>query len=142
MKASLFFSLVGLLVCGCSSFNSQWRAAAQHPAASGDLAGRWDGSWKSDANGHHGKLRCLITRKGGEIYEAYFHAKYLKILSFSYTVNLQVNHQGDAFTFTGSVDLGSFGGVFNYDGHADATNFLSNYSSKHDHGTFQMTKVP
>ena len=32
------------------------------------------------------------------------------------------------------------GGVYHYEGRADATNFFSTYTSKYDHGTFQMTR--
>ena len=134
---------VALCACGCSSFNHEWQAAGKMPAStSGDISGRWEGTWKSEVNGHNGKLRCLI--KPGERanhYDAWFHANYFKILSFSYTVDLETKRQGDVFQFTGSADLGGSQGVYNYDGHADRSRFLSTYASKSDHGTFEMLKV-
>jgi len=30
--------------------------------------------------------------------------------------------------------------VYHYDGHADTTNFFATYTSKYDHGTFQMVR--
>ena len=54
---------------------------------------------------------------------------------------LKVEGAPDSFHFSGEADLGYLaGGVYHYDGHADGTNFFSNYSSKYDHGTFQMTR--
>ena len=42
---------------------------------------------------------------------------------------------------TGSFWLGFLaGGVYHYEGHADATNYFSTYSCKYDHGTFQMSR--
>jgi hypothetical protein len=139
---SLVLSLVTLLLfSGCSTFNRDWRKAEELPASSDGLSGRWQGSWISNVNGHNGKLRCLMTKIEEDTYEARFHAKYQKIFSFSYTVTIDAKREGESFTFTGAADLGTLGGVFRYDGHAEGTNFFSKYSSKHDHGTFQMKKL-
>jgi hypothetical protein len=79
-------------------------------------------------------------KKAGE-QAAQFHAKYHGILSFGYTVPLKVEKTNDSFQFSGEADLGSMaGGMYQYKGHADPTNFFSNYSSKDDHGTFQMSR--
>jgi len=138
----LVYSLLLLLLpTGCSTFNRDWRDAARISSPPGDLAGRWQGSWISEGNGHRGKLRCLITKQQQDIYQARFHARYLKILSFGYTVSLEAKRAGNVFTFTGSAGLGSLGGVYHYDGHSEGTNFFSKYSSKYDHGTFQMRKL-
>ena len=107
--------------------------------ASSGLEGRWEGNWISEVNHHHGKLRCIVT-KDGEVYQARFHAKYLKILSFGYTVELRAERKDNAYKFSGEADLGVMGGIYHYEGHADATNFFSTYSSKYDHGTFQMQR--
>jgi hypothetical protein len=130
------FVLIG---AGCGSFNREWRKADGNPSASG-LEGRWEGEWMSDVNGHHGKLRCIVG-KNVDVYDARFHAKYLKFLSFGYTVALKAEPTENGYQFRGDADLGAFaGGVYHYEGHADTTNFFSTYSSKYDHGTFQMGK--
>ena len=92
------------LLCGCSSFNKEWRTAGEGVPAT-DLAGRWDGSWKSDVNGHHGRLRCIMSKKDDQVYTARFHANYLKILSFTYTADLKTTRETNEWTFTGSADL-------------------------------------
>ena len=126
---------------GCASFNHEWQVAASKPVEGTDLQGRWEGFWRSDVNGHTGKLRCLITKSSEHNYRARFHANYSKVLSFGYTVTLRAEAAGDSFNFNGQANLGWLaGGVYYYEGHAEKTNFFSKYSNKYDHGTFQMTR--
>ncbi len=127
---------------GCSSFNHEWKRAAANPVPQAGLQGRWQGTWHSDANGHAGKLRCVVTKTEDAMYRARFHAKYMKVLSFGYTVFLKAEPTAtNGFAFSGQANLGSMaGGVYHYEGHADTTNFFSTYSCKYDHGTFQMAR--
>lgn len=132
--------LVVLVGVSCSSFNREWRKTGKNPVAAKGLEGRWEGEWISDVNGHHGKLRCIIVNEG-DVYRARFHAKYQKILSFGYTVPLKAEMTANGFKFQGEADLGALaGGLYKYEGQADAANFFSTYSCKYDHGTFQMQR--
>ena len=105
------------------------------------LDGAWDGSWQSERNGHHGRLRCLMTPTTEQEYRAHFDARFWKVLRYSYSVPLHVARAGEAFEFEGSADLGWLaGGLYSYRGHADGTNFFATYESAHDHGTFTMAR--
>jgi hypothetical protein len=130
---------VVLIGTSCSNFNREWRKLGGNPDAPSGLEGRWEGNWISEVNHHHGKLRCIVS-KDGNICRARFFAKYLKILSFGYTVELKTEAMDHGYKFRGEADLGVMGGIYHYEGHADTTNFVSTYSSKYDHGTFQMQK--
>ena len=122
---------------GCSTFNRDWKAAAGQPAEG--VAGRWEGKWHSDHNGHSGGLRALVRKLDNGQYEARFHATYATVLSFSSKVDLDVRHTGAEQTFTGTADLGkAAGGVYHYAGKASETNFFSTFKCPSDHGTFQM----
>ena len=137
----LGFLLLGLALTGCSTFNRDWKAAASTAAPANDLTGRWEGTWRSEATGHHGKLRSLVTHLEGGDYQARYRAKYLRIMSFCYPVRLKVAAVEDGFKFNGEADLGWYaGGRYQYEGRANATNFFSTYKSKDDHGSFQMTR--
>lgn len=137
--AGLFCLLV--LTTGCTTFHRDWRKAAADPLPTDDLYGQWEGKWMSEVNGHNGRLRCLVTKEGQEKYQARFHAKYRRILSFGYTVPLTVSEGGGVFKFEGDADLGRLaGGKYHYEGRASPTNYFSTYRSKYDHGTFQMTR--
>jgi len=140
---SACFPFVLLLLCSCSTFNYEWRQSTKQAVSTNDITGRWEGSWKSAANGHEDTLRCLITKVDEQTYKAKFHAAYKKWITFhfGYSVRLHAEKSADRIAFQGREDLGALaGGVYTYEGHADATNFFSTFKSKYDHGTFQMQR--
>jgi hypothetical protein len=130
-----------VLVTGCSSFNRDYKRVAASLSPSDNLTGAWDGHWRSDKNGHNGRLRCIMTPKGGNIYDARFRARYFKILAYEYNVPLTVQGQGTNFTFEGSANLGKLaGGLYTYKGTATAAQLNSTYSCKWDHGKFELVR--
>ncbi len=130
-----------VVLSGCSTFNRDWKAAATNPTPANSIAGRWEGKWLSDHNGHSGKLRALILPLDNGQYEARYHAKYGGIFSFGMKAKLDVKSAADGqWQFSGAEDLGNAYGVYRYEGRASATNFLSTYKASFDHGTFQMTR--
>lgn len=130
-----------LLLCGCSSFNRDWRQAAHPPVAPDSIEGRWEGSWISDVNGHNGKLRCLLTHEEGGRYRARFRATYWKVLRFSYAVPLAFHQHDTGWEFNGEANLGKLaGGDYYYEGRASLTNLHSTYRSKHDRGRFELRR--
>src|SRR2546426_9820651 len=137
--------LVGLLLviclCGCSTFNRDWRLAALRPGGQNSVEGAWEGRWLSEASGHHGRLRCLMERESGSLYQARFRATYGGVLRFSYTARLEVQPHDTGWEFNGEANLGKLaGGVYYYEGRATATNLISIYRSKHDHGRFELER--
>ena len=138
--------LAALLVIasGCASFDRAWNAAEKAPTEGTALpiAGRWIGTWRSDVNGHHDELRCLVASVTNQILSARFHARYRKAFlrfSFGYTVPLTIRTNGGRIEFAGEADLGWYaGGTYLYSGFATATNFHSTYDSKYDRGVFQL----
>ena len=137
----LSLSLLVSACAACSSFHREWKAAAAQPQPPDSIEGCWDGKWKSNRNGHTGRLRCLITRTNDEQYGARFHANYLKILRFGYTVPLKVRQVAGVSHFEGQADLGQFaGGIYHYEGEAGSDRFVSTYRSERDHGVFEMKR--
>lgn len=130
-----------LALCGCSTFNRDWRRAAAQPAAPASVEGRWEGRWLSGVNGHKGKLRCLLTRGNQEWFQARFRATYGGIFRFSYTVPLALQAHDIGWELSGEADLGKLaGGNYYYEGRVTPTNFASTYRSKYDHGTFELRR--
>jgi len=126
---------------GCTTFDQAWGKSAKESFPTNSILGCWEGTWLSEANGHNGKLRCVITPKSEGTYNARFHAIYKKVLGFGYTVSLKATDTNGVFGFSGEANLGWWaGGLYQYNGHAHETNFFSTYSCKYDHGTFQMTR--
>lgn len=123
---------------GCSTFDRDWKKPDPnaHP-----LGGRWSGTWTSDATGHSGALRCIVTRIEDERYHARFHARYAKIFTFESEVMLDAVPEAEYRNFKGESDLGWLaGGVYHYEGKTDGETFTSTYKSKDDHGRFEMTR--
>lgn len=130
--------LLLLLLTGCSGFQREWKRTV---ASEDDpLAGRWEGGWLSEVNGHQGKLRCIVTKTNELEYQARFRATYQVILHFTYTVPLRAERDGASLTFGGEADLGLAGGLYHYAGRADGSNFTATYTSQRDHGTFRMSR--
>src|SRR5262245_7343694 len=142
-----FLPICGIMIAlmaatGCSAFNRDWRRTSATPAPVNDVTGRWEGSWLSERNGHHGRMQCLMIRLDDRSYRARFKATYWKIFRFSHPVVLGVTRDSQGqFNFQGEADLGWWGGgVYHYDGQANPVDFFSTYKSKYDHGTFRMKR--
>jgi hypothetical protein len=138
----VMFATLSLGLAGCSSFDTDYKAelAATGYNAPG-ITGVWVGTWHSDATGHSGKLRAIVTQTTPDIYNVRYDATYGKVvpLTFEYSVNFPVQKQGENYTFTGSADLGGMcGGIYEYRGHASPTEFLSTYHAKQDYGTYTL----
>jgi hypothetical protein len=148
-RAWMTFALLGLLLvgAGCSTFNREWREAGSQPAPASRLAGRWEGRWQSEANGHNDTLRAIITGADTHGYNVQFDAAFKHWLTLfitihaDYTVRMEAAPSANGMTFRGSEDLGWLsGGVYTYEGRADGTNFFSTYHSKYDWGKFEMKR--
>jgi len=136
----VFWTGVFSLLTGCT-FNRDWKRAAAYPRGTNDITGQWTGEWRSEANGHHGTLRCIITPNSPNAYMGRFRARFWKIFAAGYTVPLNVTNIDGRFILSGSADLGFLGGgVYTYEGSADHANFQSSYRSKRDHGQFIMRR--
>jgi hypothetical protein len=129
------------LLAGCSSFTRDWKAAASAPMPTTDISGRWEGTWQNTNNTHRDKMRAILTRISDGEYRARFHAKYAKILGFSYATTFHGTWTSGEFVFHGEENLGKLaGGLYKYDGRISPTNFFSTYDSKHDVGTFTLKR--
>jgi hypothetical protein len=100
---------------------------------------RWQGEWVSDANGHRGALKCLLTKLRPGEYKATFYAVYARFLSVAYTVPLQGRQTAGKLKLEGQADLGQLaGGIYHYEGEADETAFNCTYRCAYDHGMFHL----
>jgi hypothetical protein len=138
-----------LLAAGCSSFDRDWEAARPRlgqSLLSGGLAGCWEGTWHSDANGHEGGLRCIITRKEDSGFDARYDASYdwcIFGFTFEYTVPVTAERDGSSLKFHGSAELGCWiaGGLYEYEGRVEGDDYSATYKSNEDHGVFKMKRA-
>jgi len=131
------------MTSGCSGFHRAWKAeqskTPNYPPNA--LTGAWEGTWLSDFNGHNGRLRALITENPDGTYHAWYHAKYKRILSFAYSVDVEAKEIPNGHAFHGEADLGRLaGGVYTYEGFATNGVYNATYDSKYDKGVFKMQR--
>jgi HEAT repeat protein len=131
------------LVNNASDFKRRWNQPAPLPSTANGLQGRWQGEWMSEANGHDGALRGVLTRGDSGDYKASFHAVYGGFLRVCYSVPLSGTWSDGKLKLEGEADLGPLaGGIYSYRGQADEKEFLCTYKCKYDHGTFRMKPAP
>ncbi len=146
MKVTPIAILVLLVasLCQCSTYQSAWREAAAKPVQSSGLEGAYEGKWVSEATGHEGKLRCVISKPedaAANTYDFHYWAKW-GLLSGDFKTPQTVTRIGNIWHTSGAMDLGSLGGVYEQEAMVADGNFESQYtSSKGDRGTMSMTRA-
>jgi hypothetical protein len=144
MTRSLLFFITALFLSSCSmTFHREWRASVKQGPKPG-VEGAWQGTWKSDVNGHHGRLRAVVGPvKNAEGDHAFrYHATWGNILSGSYLTDHRVKDGKGSSTFTGQHDMPNWaGGRYTYCGTVKGDEFSACYQCAKDKGTFQMKRV-
>jgi hypothetical protein len=131
-----------LLLAGCSTFERDWAAMAPTSNGEATIEGRWSGTWRSDVNGHHGGLRCIIRPANDGSLQARYRATWGWGFTFEYTVPMSAEPDGDGWRFAAEADLGWLaGGRYEYAGSVTGDAFISTYRCARDHGTFQLRRA-
>ncbi len=136
---------VGGAAVGCSNFERKWRDLGNQPPPADPVLGRWEGRWDSVATGHGDVLRCIVTptEEGG--YDAWFHARFMKVLSGQYHAALEVeprhDERGAYVAIRAESGLGRLaGGVYRQVGEIRDGRYRTRYTSEHDEGTMEMQR--
>lgn len=144
MKLATSALFLCLLLTSCSTgFRREWReavAAGPQPGASG----AWEGEWRSDVNGHHGRLRAVISsaKDASGTHEVHYHATWAKILSGGFRCTHRIQPAAGGLALEGNHRMPDWaGGLYRYDGRIRGDQFEAGYSSSKDHGVFRMTRV-
>jgi hypothetical protein len=147
--------LIMLPSCG-SDFRKAWkRDICPAPPPANGVVGKWEGTWLSAANGHHGKLRCVVGEpkeymmvsyvpsKNSDAYCFHYHATWMKILSGSYKAfHHVVRNKDGSHTFKGDHQMPDWaGGKYHYEGTIKGDDFNACYESAMDRGTYTMKRV-
>ncbi len=123
--------------------SSNWTPAPTTLPTQADLLeGNWVGTWASNQRDMDGALRCRVVKQGEGVYEARFDAVFAKYFSYESIVTLQVSSKTPAWVCAGEKDLGALGGgVYKYQGHSDGNEFVCDYDSAYDKGTFRLKRA-
>lgn len=139
----LMAALTASVLSSCSlGYQSDWKKAAAHDAQHPpkDLTGAWEGRWYSLKNGHHGRLKAIVTQGEEQgkntVYDFRYHATWARVLSGGYSARHLVDRRGKV---TGRQDLGPLvGGVYHYEGKASPAEFKATYRCNIDNGVFEL----
>jgi len=138
--------LLFVVSCAGRKFDSAWQQAnkdylsGKTPAATGP----WEGTWISAANGHKGKLRCIITPVAGKE-EADLHlfrywATWGGFFRGGFDSKFEIEKKGSQYHFQGRHNLGIMGS-FRHKGVIKDNDFDARYSSSiGDHGSFNLRR--
>ena len=153
--ASLLLVLPVVLLAGCSGFDSRWNGTAppmtMNPAA--PLAGKWEGSWQSDANAYIGRLQAIaiptdtiVVKKDvpAQQYVVEFKQFLFELGAPEFSVKLNASMGADGrLHFVGKKDTGGYpmNGIVTYDGYVDGDMFFCDYTGERDCGTFKMRRI-
>lgn len=164
----VFIGVLGTGMTGCAGFERDWRRAVAAQAAGGPAGlhrpgvgpagsrsaagvstdrttsadGAWSGRWVSGANGHDGRLRCVVS--GTEESEASFtYWASWAIFSGTFPTKQPVARQADgSLRSTGTWRLpGWAGGEYAYDVTIQGNRFSGTWKCARDHGKFEMTRA-
>jgi hypothetical protein len=135
--------LLAPLRSDCRSFYARWERAGV-PADPGDMSGRWEGEWVSEATGHRGPLRCVIEISTPDRWTGWFRGGYARIFRACYATALHAARVGtDRYTFSGQSNLGwAAGGSYEYDGQGSPEELVFRYRSRMDQGEFRLRRPP
>ncbi len=150
IRFALSFLVLSLLSSCSSDFRKAWKCdICPAPPPANGVAGKWEGTWVSAANGHHGKLRCVVSgplevgkyfAKGDHSF--FYHATWKSILSGSYKAIHNVQKKGAGYVFKGDHQMPDWaGGKYHYEGTIKGDDFNACYESAMDRGTFTMKRV-
>lgn len=157
LPPGLFLALFLLIVlpsCG-TEFRKAWNAPVPDSVmlppgeslaySAAITQANWDGTWHSEATGHHGKLQCVIQgplNKEGD-HTFFYRATWMKILSGSYKATHRVvADKKGGFHFQGEHKMPNWaGGLYHYDGTIKGDEFKAEYRSAMDNGTYVMKRV-
>ena len=133
------------LLASCGSFHSEWKqaTAATRSLPKDSVEGPWTGTWKSEATGHVGRLRCVVgpaeNREGDHVFR--YHASWGRVFAASFTARHRVEPSAEGTRFSGSHEMPAWvGGTYRYDGVVKGDAFSATYRSSKDHGAFEMRR--
>ncbi len=147
MFRSLCTFVFCLALASCSSsFNREFKRINDQESRHDRhfITGPWQGTWRSEVNGHHGELRCLVLDPNQCVPVSYgfrYHATFLGALSATYNVMHIVRRTKDGCEFSGDQKLnGLCGDLYHYEGRVINHEFRATYRSASDHGVFEMSR--
>ena len=105
-----------------------------------ELAGQWNGNWKSCKSGHHGKLNAQFCRLDETHVQAKFTGSFAKVIPFRYRPVLNIVHDESGLMILEGNKKLPLVGNFYYTATVSEAGFSATYRSRRDQGVWQMSR--
>ena len=140
----LVVGAMALLLASCATpgFERAWKkSVSASPAKAGDVTGPWTGEWASDANGHTGKLRCLVERKDEDTLSFRYWASWHGWLTGTFRLDGEAQRRADgSYLVRGDKRMIPWG-TYSHEAEIDPSRFDATFSSGQQNlGTFRMER--
>jgi hypothetical protein len=134
-----------VLLVSCTGFQREWeKTLAAGKPAPGSITGAWEGTWRSEVNGHQGRLRCIVQpegKPGSGTHDVRYHATWMGFLSAPFSATHRVRKTPGGLAFSGQHRMPRWvGGLYEYEGTVKKEVFSSTYRCEFDHGVFEMRR--
>jgi hypothetical protein len=140
-------SIVLLSLIACAGWVLAQGRGGRGPAQPLDISGNWTGTWSSynpnvpttPPNVVCAKLDAKVV-KNGDVWEASFEGDCGR--QYKYNIKMEGRQTGNAVLFKGTADLGAQdGGVYDWIGRANNTEFIGFYTNAFTTGFFNLKKA-
>jgi len=143
MAQALGWSAVLLLAsCATPGFDRAWKKSLKAGSAGHrEVTGPWEGHWSSSANGHTGKLRCLVEQKDEDTLVFRYWATWGGWMKGSFLVDGDIQRRSDGgYDLEGSKRLGPWG-TYSHEGVISPDRLDSSFRSERANlGSFRMER--
>jgi len=137
--------LAAILASCASDYERDFRReATRMPGIARGPEGAWKGEWRSEVNGHHGPLWCMIgeSEDGAGFHDFRYRAGW-GVLKFGDYTHRPATRRGKdgSLAFEGAMDLPGDAGRFDVEGRVTAERFDARFRSERgDRGTMVLTR--
>ncbi|MBL9135633.1 MAG: hypothetical protein JNK85_07190 [Verrucomicrobiales bacterium] len=132
---------VAVVLSGCASFRSDLRAARERGIPPSGVEGHWVGRWYDLKNPKHGgRLECVLTRTGDQVYRMSSRSQWWKIFTSAYDANVVITPTAEGRAVVlGGQELWVFGG-HSLTGRIDGTRFEATYTVGSHSGRLELQR--
>jgi len=143
MKSAWLGIFAGLLLGSCSSYQKDFRSSVKSDEPPAFPTGPWKGHWRSEVNGHHGPLWCLISQNpdAPELWDFRYRAGWglLQFGDYTHQVRATPNSEGN-LPVRGKMTLPKNFGTYSVRGLITPDRFHLHYQGSGDKGSMTLTR--
>lgn len=147
MKPALLSLFATVFLASCSEYSKDYRTSAtkftKAKVSPTTPVGPWEGSWKSEVNGHHGPLWCLITQdpKNPDLWNFRYRAGWgiLKFGDYTHPVTAKLAKDG-SLALNHKMTLPNNFGTYTVTGKATPKKFDVRFHGNGDKGTMTLRR--